>query len=238
MPRPRIARRSARRARRAALAVLAPVLLLLGPAGPAAAAGADAAGWPEPVPVVSHVDTADPVVFITLDDGWNHDPAAQRLLLDRQVPASLFLLPGAYSYDPGYFRTLLDHGPSRVENHTVNHPDLTTLPEAGQRSELCGAREQALARFGSEPRLARPPYGAYDATTRTVARACGSKALMTWTYDFTTWGGVVPPTPVLRAGDIVLLHFNDTVAADLGRALGAADAAGLRPALLNSYVPE
>lgn len=231
MPRPRIARRHARRA---ALAVLAPVLLLIGLAGPARADDA----WPEPVPVVSHVDTTDPVVFITIDDGWNHDPAAQKLLLDRQVPASLFLLPGAYAYDPGYFRTLLDHGPAAVENHTVNHPDLTTLPQAGQKSELCGAREQALARFGLAPRLARPPYGTYDATTRRVARECGAKALVTWTYDFTTWSGATPPTPSLRAGDIVLLHFNDTVYTDLARALAAADGAGLRVAPLRAYVPE
>ncbi len=36
-----------------------------------------------------------PVAFITVDDGWNHDPAAQKSLLDRQVPTSLFLLPDA-----------------------------------------------------------------------------------------------------------------------------------------------
>lgn len=57
------------------------------------------------------------------------------------------------------------------------------------------------------------------------------KALVTWTYDFTTWSQT-PPTPQLKAGDIVLLHFTPTLAADLGRALDAAKAAGLRPAAL------
>ncbi|MFI9509803.1 polysaccharide deacetylase family protein [Nocardia sp. NPDC052566] len=220
------------RALRAVFAVVVP-LLLIGLTTPA-----QAADWPTPVRVVNRVTTSEPVVFITLDDGWNHDPAAQNLLLDRRVPASLFLLPGAYSYDAGYFHTLLDHGPARVENHTVDHPNLTTMDAAGQRGQLCAAREKALAEFGQEPRLARPPYGAYNDTTRVVARACGAKALVTWTYDFTTWSGVTPPTPALKSGDIVLLHFNETVAVDLARALAAADAAGLRPAPLRDYIPD
>ncbi|MEU3605942.1 polysaccharide deacetylase family protein [Streptomyces sp. NPDC035033] len=221
-----------RPAARAALAALLP-LALLGATAPQAAAA-----WPEPVPVVSRVETTDPVVFVTIDDGWFHDPAAARLLLDRRVPASLFLLPGAYAYDSGYFHRLLDQGPARVENHTVGHPDLTALDADGQRAEVCGARDAHLAEFGDGPRLLRPPYGAYDAATRTTARACGAKAVVTWTHDLTTWGGWTPPAPELKAGDIVLLHFNETLEQDLERVLALADAAGLRPAPLREYVPE
>ncbi|MEU4271443.1 polysaccharide deacetylase family protein [Streptomyces sp. NPDC026092] len=231
MPRPR-----PRRALRGALAVLVPLALLGAFAGPAQAA--PKAVWPAPVPVVSHVETTDPVVFITIDDGWFHDPAAAKILIDRRVPASLFLLPGAYSYDSGYFHALLDHGRSRVENHTVSHPDLTGLDAAGQKAELCGARDQHLAEFGDGPRLLRPPYGTYDETTRTTARTCGAKALVTWTYDLTTWGQWTPPTPTLKAGDIILLHFNETLEQDLTRALAAAEAAGLKPAPLREYVPD
>ncbi|MFB7587909.1 polysaccharide deacetylase family protein [Streptomyces sp. NPDC056169] len=231
MPRLRL-----RHAVRAALAALVPLALLGASTGPAHAA--PRAAWPEPVPVVSHVETTDPVVFITIDDGWYHDAAAAKLLLDRRVPASLFLLPGAYSYDSGYFHTLLNQGRSRVENHTVNHPDLTTLDAAGQKAEVCGARDQHLAQFGDGPRLLRPPYGTYDATTRTAARACGAKAVVTWTYDLTTWGQWTPPTPTLKAGDIILLHFNETLEQDLTRALDLAEAAGLKPAPLREYVAE
>ncbi|MEV6730369.1 MULTISPECIES: hypothetical protein [unclassified Streptomyces] len=63
----------------------------------------------------------------------------------------------------------------------------------------------------------------------------GVKALVTRTYDFTTWGET-PPTPQLRAGDIVLLHFTPTPAADLERALDAAKAAGLKPAALMPHL--
>ncbi|MGW6249471.1 polysaccharide deacetylase family protein [Streptomyces roseolus] len=222
-----------RHAVRGALAVLLPLALLGAATGPARAS---TEAWT--APVVSRVETTDPVVFLTVDDGWFHDPAAAELLLDRRVPASLFLLPGAYAYDSGYFHRLLDHGRVRVENHTVGHPDLTTLDAAGQRAEVCGARDAHLAEFGDGPRLLRPPYGAHDATTRTAARACGAKAVVTWTHDLTTWGGWTPPAPELKAGDIILLHFNETLEQDLERALALADAAGLTPAPLREYVPE
>ncbi|GHA66790.1 polysaccharide deacetylase family protein [Streptomyces termitum] len=229
---------SSPRPRRAALGALAALvpLALLGASGPATAATPSA--WPEPAPVVSRIETADPVVFITIDDGWYHDPAAARTLLDRRVPASLFLLPGAYSYDSGYFHRLVDNGPVRIENHTVGHPDLTALDAAGQKAELCGARDAHLAEFGDGPRLVRPPYGVYDEATRTAARACGAKAVVTWTHDLTTWGQWSPPTPELKAGDIILLHFNETLEQDLERALELAGEAGLRPAPLRDYVPE
>ncbi|MFD9487892.1 hypothetical protein [Streptomyces sp. NPDC059991] len=59
MPRPRTARVAS--VARAAFALLVPLLVLVGPAGPARA------DWPEPVPVVTHVQTGKPVVFITID---------------------------------------------------------------------------------------------------------------------------------------------------------------------------
>jgi peptidoglycan-N-acetylglucosamine deacetylase len=225
---------------RAALAVLVPLLALVGltvpaQAAPAPESGSTAASWPPPAPVVSAVETSDPVVFITIDDGWFHDPAAAKILLDRRIPASLFVLPDAYSYDSQYFRKLLDHGPSRLENHGLTHPDLTTLDTAGQRTELCGARQKHLAAFGSEPRLTRPPFGSFNEDTRTAARACGSTAVVSWTHDQTTWT-TPPPPPRLQRGDIVLLHFTPGLTADLERVLAAADAAGLKPARLRDYI--
>lgn len=210
---------------RVLLAALASLSLAFGAAGSAEAG----VGLP---PVVSHVPTQDKAVFITIDDGWTHDPEAARILLEKRVPVSLFLLPGAVAYDTGYFTALTDQGRATVENHTVNHPDLTALDAAGKDAEVCGAGERLAAVFGGkEPRLLRPPYGAVDDGVRAAAKACGVKALVTWTYDFTTWSQT-PPTPQLKAGDIVLLHFTPTLAADLGRALDAARAAGLKPAAL------
>ncbi|AZM89641.1 polysaccharide deacetylase family protein [Streptomyces sp. W1SF4] len=213
---------------RVLVAALASLSLALGAAGSAQAG----VGLP---PVVSHVPTQEKVVFITVDDGWNHDPEAARILSEKRVPVSMFLLPGATSYDTAYFTGLVDQGRATVENHTVNHPDLTTLDAAGKDAEVCGAGERIAETFGKTPKLLRPPYGAVNDDVRLAAKACGVKALVTWTHDFTTWGQT-PPTPQLKAGDIVLLHFTPTLAADLQRALDAAKAAGLRPAALMPHL--
>ncbi|MFD9458270.1 polysaccharide deacetylase family protein [Streptomyces sp. NPDC059985] len=224
----------------AAFVSLSLTLVVAGPsrgAGDPEGAGQSQAAVGLP-PVVSHVPTQEKVVFITIDDGWNHDPEAARILLDKRVPVSLFLLPGATSYDTGYFTALTasaGQGRATVENHTVNHPDLTTLDAAGKDAEVCGAGEQLSATFGRTPKLLRPPYGAVNDDVRLAAKACGVKALVTWTHDFTTWGQT-PPTPQLKAGDIVLLHFTPTLAADLQRALDAAKAAGLKPAALMPHL--
>ncbi|WP_245691932.1 polysaccharide deacetylase family protein [Streptomyces katrae] len=210
--------------------VAAVAALSLGVGGGGAAQAA--VGLP---PVVAHVPTSEKVVFITIDDGWTHDAEAARMLVERRVPASLFLLPGATDYDTAYFTGLVGTGRVAVENHTVNHPDLTTLDAAGKDAEVCGAGERLEAAFGKAPKLLRPPYGVVNDEVRLAAKACGVKALVTWTYDFTTWSQT-PPAPELRPGDIVLLHFTPTLAADLERALGAARAAGLKPAPLMPYL--
>ncbi|WP_405491737.1 polysaccharide deacetylase family protein [Streptomyces sp. NBC_00096] len=233
---------------RALLAALASLSLALGAVGTAGAVGGGGEGVPVASsaegagsrkvglpPVVSHVPTGEKVVFITIDDGWVHDPAVAQTLVDQRIPASLFLLPGATSYDTQYFTGLVDQGRVSVENHTVNHPDLTALDAAGKDAEVCGAGEQLTAAFGKEPKLLRPPYGAVNDDVRLAAKACGVKALITWTYDFTTWSET-PATPRLQAGDIVLLHFTPTLGADLKRALDAAKAAGLKPAALMPHL--
>ncbi|MDD9378058.1 polysaccharide deacetylase family protein [Streptomyces sp. ZAF1911] len=229
---------------RAVLAAFASLSLTVGGAQAAGAAGGEAVapaaaavsrsvGLP---PVVSHVPTSEKVVFITIDDGWAHDAGVAQTLVEQRVPASLFLLPGAFSYDAQYFTGLVEQGRSvNVENHTVNHPDLTALDAAGKDAEVCGAGEQLAAAFGREPKLLRPPYGAVNDDVRLAAKACGVKALITWTHDFTTWGET-PATPQLNAGDIVLLHFTPTLGADLKRALDAAKAAGLKPAALMPHL--
>ncbi|MBB1260732.1 polysaccharide deacetylase family protein [Streptomyces alkaliterrae] len=227
---------SRRRRSRVCRAVVSLAALVL--VGSGVNSSAQAGGWPEAVPVVSRVETDEAVVFITVDDGWYRDAGARRVLLEERVPASLFLLPQAYEQEPGFFQGLLNGGPSRMENHTVNHPDLRELDAAGQRAELCGARDRNLAAVGDAPRLVRPPYGLYDERTLVAARQCGAKALVTWTHDFTGVGEREGETTELRAGDIVLLHFTPTLEADLRRTLEAARAAGLKPAQLRDHVGE
>ncbi|AQT73782.1 polysaccharide deacetylase family protein [Streptomyces sp. fd1-xmd] len=98
--------------------------------------------------LVARVPTSKEVVFLAFDGGWNHDPAAARILLDRRVPVSLFSLPGAASYDAGYFTGLTQEGRAGVENDTVTHPDLTTLDAAGRVADAGRGSSSGLSSGG------------------------------------------------------------------------------------------
>nr|WP_255519127.1 polysaccharide deacetylase family protein [Kitasatospora sp. SID7827] len=206
--------------------------------GPIAVDDVSVAGdSPAPVPLTTNAPTADPVVFITIDDGWTRDPAVLQLLADRKVPVTAFPLPMPEGFEPDYFAKATAVPGSAIEDHSVSHRDLTGLSLAEQQAEICDARDAVTARYGTVPTLFRPPYFAANADTQQAAANCGMKYLVTANADF-GWGAsnTSHPGGALQAGDIVILHFTDTLATDLRRALDAADRAGLKPAALTSYL--
>jgi peptidoglycan/xylan/chitin deacetylase (PgdA/CDA1 family) len=67
-----------------------------------------------------------------------------------------------------------------TRDHTVYHPDLTTLRLGQPRAQWAQAR-QALGRWlGHAPVLGRPPYGAFDRTVEVAAVRAGLRALAGW----------------------------------------------------------
>ena len=186
-------------------------------------------------PVVSRVETSDRVVFFTIDDGYTRDPGVIEFLRDRNIPVTLFPVPGLVRQDPAYFEAIHALGAS-VQDHTVNHPTLRGLSYAAQRTEICGPLDDFAARFGRRPWLLRPPGGSYDVNTTLAARSCGIRAVVTWRATMNdgvlrTQGGP------LRPGDIILMHFRPDLRTNLEVALAAAAAVGLHPGALEAYIP-
>ncbi|WP_052390300.1 polysaccharide deacetylase family protein [Streptomyces sp. NRRL B-24484] len=193
---------------------------------------------PEPAPARAlwNVPTDDPVFFVTVDDGWQRTPEAAALIADRKLPVTAFPLPMPLGFDPDWFRAVTAAPGSSVQDHSVSHRDLTTLSAEEQQAEICGGRDAALRRTGTAPTVFRPPYLAWNADTLQAAANCGATTVMTATADFSWGASNVYHGGPLRPGDVVLLHFTDTLAGDLARVLAAADAAGLRPAGLTEYL--
>lgn len=191
---------------------------------------------PAPAAAIWNVPTQDKVVFITVDDGWQRTPEAEQLIASRNVPVTAFPLPMPAGFDPGFFKRVTAVPGSSVQNHSVSHGDLSLLPLAEQQAEICDARDALARLFGSAPTVFRPPYFAWNADTLQAAANCGYRYSLTASADF-SWGAsnVWHPGP-LQAGDVILLHWTDTLAADLDRALAAAQAAGLRPAGLVDHL--
>jgi peptidoglycan/xylan/chitin deacetylase (PgdA/CDA1 family) len=184
-------------------------------------------------PVISRVETTDPVVFLTIDDGHTRNPEVKAALEELGVPVSLFLVDGPVQADPEFFRRLPD---AVVESHTRTHPDLRTLPEEGQRAEICGNADTLERAFGRRPVLFRPPYGAYNEATARAAAACGMVAVVLWEVSVNGANVDFRTVPQLRPGDILLMHFRPSFVTELRALVDRAEGAGLRFALLEDYL--
>lgn len=184
-------------------------------------------------PVITRVDTTDPVVFLTIDDGHTRSPAAAAVVRELGIPATLFLLDGPIGADPAWFAGLRG---SVVESHSRSHPDMTTLPESAQRDEICGNADVIERAYGRRPVLFRPPYGSYDDATSRAAAACGMRAVVLWQQSVNGATVGYRDAHRFRAGDIILMHFRPSFVQELNLVKARVEAAGLRFALLEDYI--
>src|SRR5690349_4984280 len=157
-------------------------------------------------PVITRVQTTEPVVFLTIDDGAHRDPLQLALMQENHVRASLFLVNSViHRYIP-FFQTFATAG-NPVENHSLSHRDMTRLSYAEQVAEICGEADLQAQQFGVRPTLFRPPYGAYNDDTRRAATVCGMRAVVTWVARVESGHVQYQLASHLRPGDIVLMHF-------------------------------
>ncbi|MFD9684276.1 polysaccharide deacetylase family protein [Kitasatospora sp. NPDC059146] len=193
---------------------------------------------PAPAPAVAagSIPTTDKVVFFTVDDGWQRTPEAERFIADHHLPITAFPLPMPAGTDPDFFKRVTAVPGSSVQDHSVSHSDLSKLPLEQQQVEICDARDAMTRLFGTAPVVFRPPFFAWNADTLQAAANCGIRTVLTADADY-SWGAsnIWHPGP-LQPGDVILMHWTDTLATDLPRALAAADAAGLKPAGLIDYL--
>jgi peptidoglycan/xylan/chitin deacetylase (PgdA/CDA1 family) len=170
---------------------------------------------PAQIPILLRVPTEKPVVFLGIDDGLVKSPEAKDWLISHHLPFTLFLEDSLVSSDYEYFRDLRAAG-MRIEDHTINHPDLAKITLEQQKAEICGAADRFLTAFGARPTLFRPPYGSYNELTRQAAAECGMKALIIW--HATANGGAIQfqdGNSRLLPGDIVLMHFRTEFLQDM-----------------------
>ncbi|WP_311765228.1 polysaccharide deacetylase family protein [Streptomyces zingiberis] len=195
-------------------------------------------------PVISRVPTDDRVIFLTIDDGGEKDPALLRMIEELSVPVSAFLTHTSTGGEYGYFRRMRELG-AGVQNHTLTHPYLPGRSYAEQRREICGQQDNLERGTGTRPTMFRPPFGGYDRTTLRAAADCGITVVPLWNeevfpdrleYRRGTLDGRFHP------GDIVLTHFRGRsewrgdMRDVLRRLLDQATEEGFAVALLEDYI--
>ncbi|MEU3525429.1 polysaccharide deacetylase family protein [Streptomyces sp. NPDC038707] len=190
---------------------------------------------PAPPPVIDHVPTRDPVVFLTYDDGAERDPRFADMVRDLRLPVTLFLTDGAAAPGWRHYARLRALG-AGIGNRAVGPRAPAGLPYAGQRAQICGQQDRLRTRLGVRPRLFRPPHGSYDPTTLRAAADCGISAVVLWRTALTPAG----LTRGLAPGDIVLVDSGEPADVPLrertARVLRAAQARRLTVARLEDYL--
>ncbi len=185
-------------------------------------------------PILSRIDTTDPVIFLTIDDGLITGDHVVEYIDKHDIPVTIFPTPPFVDEDPTYFEAIHALGAS-VQNHTVNHKNLTKISPSEQQQEICNVLPRFADRFGETPWMLRPPYGAVNSSVQYAARTCGIRAIVLWRATVND-GRIDTQGGPLQRGDIVLMHFRDDLVHNRTVVLEAAEAQGLRPARLEDYL--
>lgn len=188
------------------------------------------------VPFLSRIPVTQPVAFITIDDGILKNPEAPKLFAAAKVPVTLFLTTDDIQDDVPFFDGLRTYG-AVIEAHTISHPELRGRSESFQRRQICGGADRLETWYGRRPVLFRPPFGDKDHTTLRVTKECGMRAAFMWKETVHEGKVRFQEGNTVQPGDIMLMHFRPAFIKDFLAALKAIHKAGLRPALLEDYVP-
>ncbi|WP_329220274.1 polysaccharide deacetylase family protein [Streptomyces sp. NBC_01485] len=158
-------------------------------------------------PVFTTIPTKDKVVFLTIDDGAEKDPAFLRMTSELRIPYTAFLSDYLIKEDYGYFKKMQAQGVV-LNNHTLHHPYLPALSYARQKREICGMQDVIEKHYGKRPALFRPPYGNYNQDTLRAAKTCGVRYAPLWDEEvFVDHWEYRESDQDLHPGDIVLSHF-------------------------------
>ncbi|WP_052207368.1 polysaccharide deacetylase family protein [Sinomonas humi] len=180
---------------------------------------------------LERIPTSQKVVALTFDAGAND--AALRSILNtlaaNGVPGTFFLTGDWVNQFPSDPALVYNAG-NRIGNHSMTHPDFTTLSDAQIAAEISSA-QSTIERAGADPLpFFRFPFGARDSRTIADVNAAGYAAIR-WTVDTLGWEGTMNGTrgpsfvvqrvmAAAQPGEIVLMHLGSNP--DDGSTLDAA----------------
>jgi len=129
-------------------------------------------------------DPSKKVVYLTFDEGYEngYTPKILDTLKANNVKAIFFITGPFLNQNGDLVKRMLDEG-HQVGNHTINHPSLPTLDNAGVENELLGLEKQMNAKFGKGFKYMRPPMGEYSTRTLEAAKQLGYTSVF-WSFAY------------------------------------------------------
>jgi peptidoglycan/xylan/chitin deacetylase (PgdA/CDA1 family) len=150
-------------------------------------------------------------IALTFDDGPGpYTPQVLAVLQRENVPGTFFEVGVSDEYFHASTAAIAADG-YPIGDHTENHYAMSHLSYGGQKSQLL-QQTATIARYGAPfPRLFRPPYGLWDATTLNLLKHY-HMLMVLWTVDTNDYTLPGVDTIVNRAvsgarpGAIILMH--------------------------------
>ena len=150
-------------------------------------------------------------VALTFDDGPGpYTPDILRELVRRHVPATFFEVGMEERYFHAATSAIVARG-YPIGDHTEIHPPMSALSRRQQQAQLL-EQAQAIGGYGAPfPRLFRPPYGLWNATTLSLLHRY-RMLMVLWSVDTNDYRQPGVPAIVhaavagARPGAIILMH--------------------------------
>lgn len=162
-----------------------------------------------------HTEDGQAVVYLTFDDGPHPSftTPIMEILASFGAAGTFFALGEQITRYPELTATLAGNGHS-LQNHTYTHPALNRISREAYVAEVTRADAAIRAAVGEEAlptSCLRPPYGAIDSATASIAAELG-KSIVMWDVDPQDWrqpGADQIARHILTSaypGAIILLH--------------------------------
>ena len=168
-----------------------------------------------------NIDPTKPMIALTYDDGPSHKVTNKILdILEKYNIKATFFVVGDRVNNSQANKDALERADDmgcEIGNHTYNHKNISKIKEAEVVSEIDKTKEAVFKVIGKEPKLLRPPYGAYSKKSEGTM----VYPLILWSVDTEDWKSRNAETVTgrvigkIKDGDIILMHdlYNSTVEA-------------------------
>ena len=133
-----------------------------------------------------HVD--GPYIAMTYDDGPHgaNTPRLLDMLKQRGIKATFFVCGECVAQFPAITKRIVDEG-HEIANHSWSHPQLSKMGDEGVTSQLQRTHDAIKQATGIEPKIMRPPYGAFTANQRGWANHKWGYKIILWDVDPLDW---------------------------------------------------
>jgi peptidoglycan/xylan/chitin deacetylase (PgdA/CDA1 family) len=133
-----------------------------------------------------HVD--GPYIALTFDDGPHgaNTPRLLEMLKQRGIKATFFCVGECVAEFPEIAKRIVNEG-HEIANHSWSHPQLSVMSESSVREQLEKTHQAIKQATGIEPKLFRPPYGAFTQRQRNWAHAVYGYRIILWDVDPLDW---------------------------------------------------